>query len=239
MAQIHSSHLFWARESINRRFGVFVIEDFMDELLFTRGISNFHLSGARYDMKSISLSTALSIFLLASMIASVAAQGYPAEVIVVTSPSLVGNSIVGVLALTYPDGTKAVLSPPTMNVRLCGSKGCSTAAVTVNADGSYSISIPQGMTGVIMIYIVAGSMKDSKGNITPSVDTFLGTVTVPGGTPPSGSPPASSYPQNVFRVAGVATQNQAQVVVYAVGAVVLVLAALGAVMLIAPRRNKN
>jgi hypothetical protein len=179
----------------------------------------------------------LSLFLLASMIFSVSAQGYPAEAIVVTAPAISGKSIIGVLALTYPDGTKVVLSPPTMTVRICGSSGCTTQTVTVNADGSYSIPIPTGATGTLTVYIVAGSMTDSFGATFPSVDTLLGSVTVPSSVP-GGSPPATSQP-SLFRVAGVATQNAAQVTVYGVVAVLLMLAAVGAVMILAPRRNHD
>jgi hypothetical protein len=200
-------------------------------------------------MKSISLSTMVGVLLIASIVASVSAQGYPPEIIIVTTPTISGNSIVGVLALTYPDGSKAVLDPPSMTVRLCDAKGCTTVVVTINADGSYSIPIPTGMTGAIMVYIVAGSMKDSYGNTFPAVDTLIGTVTIPGSSPPSGgNPPASqnsAAKPSHFRVANAAVavsdSKGAVEVSRSNGAALLVLAslvALGAVI-IAPRKAEK
>jgi hypothetical protein len=199
-------------------------------------------------MRSIWLSATLGVLVLALLVASVSAA-YPPEIVIIGPPTIqiVGNTITGTLALVYPNGEAIVLVPPVMTIKLCGANGsCITIQVTVNPDGTFSIPITAGFpTGTVSLYIVAYSMTDSHGTKFPTVDTLIGTVTIPAGSPPPAAASQSQKPEvanqpSLYRVAPTATTNEAveqSPPNYTIPGILGFLVIAGAVMVAAPRRR--
>jgi len=200
-------------------------------------------------MKSVWFSTTLGVLLVALLVVSVSAQGYPPEIVIIVPPTIiiVDHQITFTLAIVYPDGKPAVLDPPLMTIRACGDKGCITVTVPVNPDGTVSIPITADFpTGTVTLYIVANSMRDSYGTTFPAVDTLIGTVTVPAGSPPSATasqsqnqkPEVSGKP-SLYRVARSATTEasaQQSPPSYTIPGILGFLVIAGTVMVLAPRR---
>jgi hypothetical protein len=200
------------------------------------------------DMRSVWLSATLGAVVLALLVVSVSAAGYPPAAIVVAPIGIgvVGHNITGILALVYPNGQPVVPKPPTLTVKACGASGCITIQVTMLPDGSFSIPVTPGFpTGIVSLYVVAGSGTDTYGTKFPSVDTLIGTLTVPAGSPPPATISQSQEPEvasepSLYRVAAPAITNGAVEQSprnYTIPGILAFLVIAGAVMVAAPRRR--
>lgn len=198
-------------------------------------------------MRSIWFSATLGVLLLALLVVSVSAQ-YPPEVIIVEPPTIiiVDHSITVTVAFTYPDGTPIVLKDPHMTIRACGDGGCIQIIVYINPDGTFSVPVTPELTGTVTLWIVANSLTDSFGTTFPTVDTEIGTVTVPAGSvAPPGTVfqsyeklPESARP-TLSRVAqpAVTQKTMKPQPSYTIPSLLAFLVIAGAVMVLLPRRQ--
>jgi len=200
-------------------------------------------------MKTLWFSATLGVLLLALLVVSVSAQGYPPEIVIIEPPQIIiiDHHIEFTLAFVYPNGQPVVLKEPKLTIRACGADGkCITIEVTVNPDGKVSIPItPDFPTGTVQLFIVANSMTDTYGTTFPAVDTLVGAITVPAGSAPPAQPqdkkPERSSKPGVFREAQPPAAKAAQLSApnYTIPIVLALLTIAGAVLVLVPRRHTS
>jgi hypothetical protein len=135
-------------------------------------------------------------------------------------------------------------------VRARGNRGCIAVEVYVKEDGTFAVAITHELTGTVTLTIVASALTDSFGTTFPSVDTDIGTVTVPAGSvAPSGSAllsqvrilPESTKRTRLVRVAQPAITQTVQQPrsIHGIPAVLGLLLIVGAVMIMMPNKSKE
>ena len=151
-------------------------------------------------MASLRLLSALALLVLAMAVVPVFAVAYGSSEPSIQAPPILGTTgapalsspklFGGAINTLYANGRPVVLQSLQVNLKLCSSSSCVTVPTTLTQTGpgtyTYSIS-PPSLTGIVTIYIIAGSLTDTYGRIFPSVDTQIGTYAAPSTTSLAGA----------------------------------------------------
>jgi hypothetical protein len=221
-------------------------------------------------MKSIYLSASLAVVLLSLAVVSAFAAYPPSEPGIPTIPQppvllVPSDQISGHLCFHYADGRNVTLTqPPKMTVLATSTAGSITLEIlmiplfngTSGCCYNYDLNttLPRFPTGLVSLYIVAGSLTDSYGRPFPSVNTLIGTIVV---SPPSSSSPSSvigssslgqassspaspGNPPGVYRDAQATSEEgrAAQPPPNLIPVVLVLLVVAGAALVLVPRRRR-
>jgi len=90
----------------------------------------------------------------------------------------------GAIDTLYANGRPVHLATLDVNLKLCSGDTCVTVPTTLTQTdaGTYTYTITPPLTGTVTIYITAGDLQDTYGRVFPTVDTQIGTYTLPSGT---------------------------------------------------------
>jgi hypothetical protein len=206
-------------------------------------------------MKAVHVLPLLVMITLAASLVSVYGNGYTVGLPILGTtgtPALASPSLFsGAITVLYADGTPVVLSTNHVTLNLCATT-CQTVRSTLKqtAPGTYTYTFtpPTSITGTVTIYIQSGSLADDNGKIFPSVDTSIGTYAAPSASPSSapatapapaqaGTPLSLDSVNQAVNMSPSATPTTNQSPIVTVVAAVTVLAVLGCLLIIIPRRH--
>jgi len=109
----------------------------------------------------------------------------------------------GAISVLYADGTPVVLGYNKLSLNLC-STSCETVTATLKqtSPGAYSYTFvpPSTLSATVTIYVVSGSLSDDNGRIFPSVDTQIGSFSIPSSSTSSTPLPETAASANPTQV---------------------------------------